>query len=516
MGKYTDPFGQADCEAELKELAEEGYRKLYFGQTPFNAAALEDKTYLIVGRRGAGKTALCHYFSFQRQIHDPIVIDVDEPTEYRKVLNKIARRADYSPELAIPHARDVWTYLIWCLLFENTKSQSEAIANACVPCRSSTRRTHSGVLHAAIDWLLDQFSSDELAPSETELSMLKDEAEFVAAREAVMSVSKVRPIFVAVDTLEKYDVGDVGLMNAISGLIEAAAGFNNEFATRGLHIKVFVSGEIFPHLMEVALQNPLKSVKRAVHMLWRAKDLLRLIAWRYHRFLKRNGLLLPISTSTIDWDDPREVLHKAWEPYFGKTIIAGNGEGEYTFPHILRHTQMRPRQLIVLCNEIANEAIEAGTFPRMGADAIARGVERGEQALATEILNSYSLVHSGVAKIVRALQHMPSTFAGSELDKRAPESARHWTAGGYSADAFSRLVVELGIVGRVVHQSEAGHVAAEFEYGQQTPLYVSHRDRCVIHPMFARMLHVVSANPSLNVMPFLVSDGDRAWLNASS
>jgi hypothetical protein len=61
MSEYADPFGLADCESELEELHEE-YQQLYFGNTPFNVSALNQRTYLIIGRRGAGKTALSHYF----------------------------------------------------------------------------------------------------------------------------------------------------------------------------------------------------------------------------------------------------------------------------------------------------------------------------------------------------------------------------------------------------------------------------------------------------------------------
>lgn len=512
MHSVSDPFGLADCESELEELHDE-YRKVYFGNTPFNAAAMEPKTYLIIGRRGAGKTALSHYFSFQTEIYNPLVIDVDEPKEYQRVLSQIAKRSAYSAELAIPHARDVWTYLIWCLIFESTKDASEKIARACIPCDKEERSTHAGFLNAAIDWLLAQFRGTDLDEDERALEQLIAGEDFSGAKSVVLELAHRRPIFVAVDTLEKYDVTDMGLMNAIAGLVEAAAAFNIKCAKHGLHIKVFVSGEIFPYLMEVALQNPLKSVKHPVHMLWRAKDLLRLIAWRYYRFLRRENLLLPLSCQQIDWDNPKDVLEKAWVPYFGRTITSKRGQQEHTFPYVLRHTQMRPRQLIELCNAIALRAIASGNFPQMAPQDIVLGIEDGESKLATEIINSYSRVHEGVAEIVRALNKMPTTFLGSELDRRAPESAPHWRAGGYSPSAFSRLAVELGIVGRIVAQSDSGHINAEFEYSQRSSMRVTHRDHCVIHPMFLGMLEIEPPTKPLIIMPFIVQSEDIAWLN---
>lgn len=512
MDELVDPFGMADCESELEELKDE-YKSLYFGQTPFNTAALNPRTYLIIGRRGAGKTALSHYFSFQHEIKNPLVIDVDEPKEYQKVLNQIARRSTYSPELAVPNARDVWVYLIWCLIFENTKDASLDISNACVPCEQLATYSHAGFLNRAIDWLLGHFRAGTLESDEHLISDFLDAETFKLAQQSVLDFAKARQIFIAVDTLEKYDVADTGLMNAIAGLVEAAAELNLKFAKKGVHTKVFVSGEIFPHLMEVSLQNPLKSVKHPVHMLWRAKDLLRLIAWRYHRFLRREKLLLPISQGPIDWDSPKDVLLKAWAPYFGKAVRNKRGETEHTFSYVLRHTQMRPRQLIELCNSIAAKSIASGNFPLMSARDIVEGINDGELKLATEIINSYSRVHEGVADIVRALHKMPMIFLGSELDKRAPESAPHWKAGGYSPSAFSQLVVELGIVGKVVDRSDSGHVSAEFEYSQRASMRVTHRDECVMHPMFFGMLHPVPPDKPIMVMPFIVQNEEASWLN---
>ena len=512
MSKYSDPFGQADCESELEELGDD-YRSIYFGNTPFNVAALNPKSYLIIGRRGAGKTALSHYFSFQRQIHNALVIDVDEPREYQNVLTQIASRSLATPELAVTNARDIWIYLIWCLIFQNRRESAVAIAEACVPCIELTNYTHAGFLNKAIDWLLGHFNAGTLDGENKQLTDFLDDKIFQAAKAAVLMSSAKNPVFVAIDTLEKYDVNDAGLMNAIAGLVEAAADFNLKYAKHGVHIKAFISGEIFPHLMEVALQNPLKSVKHPVHMLWRAKDLLRLIAWRYHTFLRKHNLLLPESLAEIDWDNPKDVLVKAWIPYFGRDTRNRRGRMEHSFSYVLRHTQMRPRQLIELCNCIAARAIASASFPRMTAHNITAGIADGEDKLATEIINSYQLIYPGVEKIIQALNRLPIVFPGSELDKRASESASHWKLGGYSPSAFSRLVVELGIVGKVANQSESGHVNAEFEYAQRTALRISHRDVCALHPMFFSKLTPTTLDRSITVMPFIVQKDEEDWIN---
>nr|RNJ67081.1 MAG: hypothetical protein EDM05_22385 [Leptolyngbya sp. IPPAS B-1204] len=55
------PFGEADCESEVKLLKQE-YSEYFFYHTRFNSSALDPSVFLIVGRRGSGKTALAHFF----------------------------------------------------------------------------------------------------------------------------------------------------------------------------------------------------------------------------------------------------------------------------------------------------------------------------------------------------------------------------------------------------------------------------------------------------------------------
>jgi hypothetical protein len=63
-------------------------------------------------------------------------------------------------------------------------------------------------------------------------------------------------------------------------------------------------------------------------------------------------------------------------------------------------------------------------------------------------------------------------------------------------------MAELGIVGRVRRTNEtAGYLDADFEYALPHRLPITHRDECVIHPMFYRRLNVAFNNPS-RVMPF--------------
>jgi hypothetical protein len=492
------PFGQANCEKELEELQSD-YSEIYFDETPFNSASIKPETYLIIGRRGSGKTALAQYFSFQNEIKNPIYIDVNEPLVFQRVLSEIASRASESRQVAIPRLEKVWQYVIWCVIFEHTRTESKVIAEACDEVCSTGRVSHliNAMFESVMTWLKD--SNDQIVDNRIEQLVNNDRLE--AAQKDVLKIAAQRPIIIAFDTLEKCNTSDDALMNAMAALVQCAAVFNHKFKNKGLHLKVFMLGEVFPYLEEDVLQNPLKSVQDAVYLFWRPKDLLRLISWRFYCYLQANDMLLKESTGEINWLNHREVLQKMWIPYFGEYIINARGLRERTLPYVLRHTQMRPRQLILLCNGIAKRAKDEGRFPRASGTDILTAIKDVEPSLAKEIINSFSETYGNVTGIVDALRTIPMIFMGNELDKRARQSASAWKE-DFTPERFRRLVAELGIVGRVRrHNKEAGYIDADFEYSLQERLALTHRDECVIHPMFYSRLNVEFNSPS-RVMPF--------------
>lgn len=300
-------------------------------------------------------------------------------------------------------------------------------------------------------------------------------------------------------------------MYALAALIEYAARFNRQYAPKNIHLKVFVAGEVLHYLKENVLQNPLKAVRDPVYLLWRPGDLLRFISWRLYRHLEETGLW-DSNKGDIDWEDYDQVLRNVWIPHFGRSLTNARNQVEDTWPYVLRHTQMRPRQLILLCNAIAKRAVEDGTFPRFEETHIVNGIKDAESDLASEVLNSFSEIYPGADRIVRALMEVPKVFTGNELDKRAHRSSKSWPPGEYDPYRFSQMLAELGIVGRVTRPlvtslkdiSAVEWIDADFEYATTQRLELTAGDVCVVHPMFYRRLNV-KLDSAARVMPFTTS-----------
>jgi archaellum biogenesis ATPase FlaH len=493
-----EPFGEADCESELKVMGSSEYSKYYFDHTRFNREALSPKVFLIIGRRGAGKTALSQFFSFQQLMPDVTTIEVDEPAAFQQLMSKMAESAASTREVAIPRLVKIWEFVIWSTIFWQLQDKDPRI-KAAVLFADQTDQV-STFIRQVLKFLVSKFlkADNDLAD---ELEDFISNERIQRAKKAVLEVVKGNKVIIALDTMENYAVRDESMMRSMGALIQCASRFSRNYARHGIYLKVFIMAEIFPYLKEEVSLNPLKFIHDEIYLQWRPKDLMRLISWRYDRYLKQNNLLTP-TISKVDWDNHHDVLKEKWEPYWGKKLQTRQGLVEETFPYVLRHTQLRPRQLIVLCNSVARQSQQGETFPRFGPDSIIEGIQRAEKRLAEEVMNSYSSVYPGAARIVEALSGLPLIFKANELDKRAPQTASQWPSGDYSSYAFRQFVSELGIVGRVRNVSEkTGIVEADFEYAGESRISLLVNDQCVIHPMFYKKLNI-RMTKNLCVYPF--------------
>lgn len=390
MLKAKNLFGFPECKQEIARFGETGYQEVFFDETPFNEPALDEECYLIIGRRGSGKSALAHYFSFQTRYPNASCVRIEEPELYREIIHRIEKAdASLPPEVLVPWLTSLWSYAIWQLLFEHFGVDAAAKAS---PVKSDSSAV-SGVEATPDKLLLKIINSLGSTKTKTE-SVLKraksrlEEAHFLKLKKAVLERSHELPVIIAIDTLEKYDVANQALMNTLSALVHCVSQMCDECAGHGIHVKVFLPGEVFPYLEDRYLLNPTKVVRNPEFLLWRPKDLLRLICWRFVTLLgrRRDGLSAPErraldQMTALDWKDSRKVYKEVWVRFFGETVQNSRGAEEETWSYVLRHTQMRPRQLITICNSIAEMARREDRFLQYGQGTHSgRDSRRGDPA----------------------------------------------------------------------------------------------------------------------------------------
>jgi hypothetical protein len=495
---FKYPFGEESCEHELEVLQEE-YPRYYYDLGRFNNEVINPETYLIVGRRGAGKSSLAKYLEFQHAIKNARCIDVDEPSVYDEAFREMAAHSSYSGDLLTAYLVKVWNYIIWSLIFDKYRHADPDIEAACffTDRKAGYARFIADLLKQLAGRILKDGGNSLVDKLEDQIASTK----FLEAQQKVLQLTPARPVIVAIDTLERFDKDDDKLMDITAALVQCASRFNMAHASRGIHLKIFIAAEIFPHLREAAIANTTKFIRHPVYLHWRPRDLMHLICWRFHRYLEQRDLLSKETAGKIDWKNFKEVLAKMWQPFFGEEV-AHNGVTERMFPYILRHTQMRPRQLVVLCNAVAKNSMQTGEFPRCNSNQIVRVIKETETDLASEVINSYARIYPRVGEILDALQTAPMLFDGSYLDRVARKTAYAWPDKTYSMASFRKLVAELGVVGRVRSYDEKSRiVAADFEYALIDRLPLNSDDKCVIHPMFYAKLQT-NVDQKLVVYPF--------------
>lgn len=495
------PFGEISFENEIEVLGNK-WEEYFFDHTPFVAGALSSDTYLIVGRRGSGKSSLMQHFLYQDTYTNSDYINIGRAENYNTELFDIARKLEYSQELAIQKLVELWDFIIWQLIFKKLVDKNGVIKKAIE--HDDDDLTASNFIKLVLRGVLKKV---DLSTGDDIIEMINeklDSRKIATAKERVLEIVKDEPLFIVIDSREQYAVSNFYEMWITAALIQCASQFNVLYARKGIHLKVCIADEIFPYMKEQFITNTLKYIRNPLYMYWRPKDLMRLICWRFFKYLKLTGLLKGQNHS-INWDSHKEVYQELWLPYFGQSIINSRGIEENTFPYILRHTHLRPRQLILVCNKIARLAKNKGEFPRFSPTTIIQGIVSSEVDLADELINSYRGIQPSTGDIISSLEGLPMEFMGNELYKAAKRTSGHWNNGEYSPLEFIKLVVELGIIGRkrglTDHQTKI--IKADFEFAVKDRLFINEKDACVIHPLFYSKLNINRNSPvSFCVYPF--------------
>lgn len=500
MAFTISPFGEGSFEEE-KILLGGQWNDYFFEHAPFNDQSLNSRTYLIVGRRGCGKSSLGEHFKYHEKPKKSGFITVDQSDDYMLQLRSTAEKLSGSSENVINSLINVWQFIIWQLIFRELRETDPDIKHVSSVVDYSDRSV-SRFITALLGGMVAKFLADN---GDQLVEMIKESItniRFDRAKEAVLRCTRKNPLIITIDSREQYSLEDWAEMNIAAALIQCASDFNTRYRHQGIHLKVFFPSEIFPHLKEKYVLNTAKHVRDPLFLHWRPKDLIRLACWRYFRYLRHHNLV-KLKESEVDWDDFNDVRNKMWVPYFGEHIKNRNDIQEETLPYVLRHTQLRPRQMIMLCNKIADLAMAERTFPRFSSNAIRAAVRHIELELADEVINSYGRIYQNVGDIILALSGLGMVFKGSELDRVAPRTASLWARGTYSPVLFRQIVAELGIVGRArgSRDNKIGIVEGDFEFAMRDRLFVTEYDECVIHPMFYAKLNTQRINGTV-VYPF--------------
>ena len=153
---FEHPFGEKSCEDEIRLLGER-YQEYYFDHAPFNEEVLLPRSYLVVGRRGSGKTSLSHYFRFQRSYKNAtsLAITSEELPQIYLDFQTCYLHTHATSELLIPFLSKVWELFIWGRILESRNPKDPATHLV----RNAVKTEHGfrGAVRSVIADLLKKF-----------------------------------------------------------------------------------------------------------------------------------------------------------------------------------------------------------------------------------------------------------------------------------------------------------------------------------------------------------------------
>jgi hypothetical protein len=485
--KHLDkPFGGNSFEEEIKIYGPE-YQDYYFNDTSFNKDALDRNVYLIIGRKGSGKSSLGNFFNSQKEIKSSKTKLVLNEHLYIEIIN-YCRNAEIKKIADIIY---IWEGIIFSIIGDNLIDADNTSLEKLL------LRTDVNIIIKSTNKKKPLISKPISIPTnndEYDYSLMEN------LKSDIYLITHNSPFILVIDSLEKYNVDDEYEMKVISALIETSYKINLESFSNNISIKVMLAAEVSSYITERYMTNNLKYFQNPLHLIWKPKGLLFMLCYKFYEYLKDKDMI-KYEKNEINWNNNSDVLEKIWNPYFGKTLFNANQIEESSFNYVLRHTQLRPRQLVYLCNEIAGMAIKNDNFPIIDSHIIVNAVSQFESHLAHEIINSYIDVYPNLNEILIALKGISKIFLGSELDKRAPRTKDKWSFLNYSPENFRKMLTEIGLIGIVQTQITKSNIDVLFEYTQKGRLQINDDDYCAIHPMFYNYLNVKTQDDPRIIYP---------------
>jgi len=506
-----EPLGPVRHERILRRRAydqqdEDPVNLLIYQAEPFDLA-LHDLHPIILGRRGSGKTAIVaamlagsgrkHYFYGRDDAindnHD-IYVFIQSWDHLDEIVNLVGIDCYHSlgsqpmwDDLLLETAARFWARHLWQAIFNQIFRDASSESN------SIDYRSKLPLVFKFIE------GRDIIDPRESITSETLQKA-FDLTRDSVLkylSATK-RRCFVIIDSLDLYPITSPRFSRILAGLLRCITNFSDSYD----RVKIYccVPEEVEPHLFthvanETRDLSPATSYSR-LH--WKPVELLKIVAERFREFLKIHlaedqNFIADISKLNFSHRDNLMTFYGAVMP---KYVTNKYGQKEDSVAYLVRHSQLLPRELILLFSRaISISHQETASWRTITSSAIVKAVDESESALARQILRPYMPVFKElIIACEHVLSELPTICTLSELHsvgKRMRKSVSMET------DDPWRTLYEIGVLG-FIDPDESNRNTQYYEYGlfhfnSHNKIRFANHLRYCVHPLFSGTWHLKRA-----------------------
>ncbi|HRJ54750.1 MAG TPA: hypothetical protein PLV64_00580 [Anaerolineales bacterium] len=380
-------FGQDSAESEKETL-----RYLYL-PTPFYERLKDTKKWLVLGRKGAGKTATCLMFFDQiknqydvslitpgsMSIAKSILIEkaslnIEEAATQKWKFVFLIEAARYLVHIATKKYGDNYTQWDMALrkvrafLVKHDDNSANQLDKALKFVRSINKVAVS---------VLKVEGALEVGKEASDGSALSDDIDtFMSDFQQASNLLKQAPIYFLVDQVDDlWDSSKEG-QDLIVGLLRAAKGINDTL--QQIKIIVFLRSDIFSYLR---FHNSDHYRSHTEMIVWSTENLKKLISLRIHKSTGKRG-----------------DVETLWSSVFPDLIDDGD-----SFDFLIQYTLMRPRDLIQLCNMCRDNALDRGKSDKIDEADIVGAIKKYSNWKSEDLISEYSVQYPFLENILRGM-----------------------------------------------------------------------------------------------------------------
>lgn len=515
LGAYItdhEPFGPVSSDDITQEL----WCELFDRENQVYANLRAKNPAYVIGRRGAGKTAFLRASAAEDPNVNVRLHTASAITEVARLLRVLGSDGQALPPESVA---DVWDAVMWhgifgsLVLYPNGNNPFDARQVERI--RFYLEDLIGGLPVRNPQRLLAIFCRQFAEQAETNQMLVSDPTAF-----AVKGVYLDEMIEVASELFNATDEEPVVLMDSMEDFRDVLTLYTDTFT--GLFMRIGRAAQpsapyrvrfSFPaeliHRLQGMSANPPKDFSKRIFLHWSSREIAQIAAYRFHRYLQLHHAeelqARPelARLSTFGRDSALDLLKSV----LPATVRGEVGVGEDTIAYVLRHTQLLPRQLLWILNEVWSKNASNGGSPLAVSEAaVIEGIRTVEKEIVDEIFKAYELVHPLAKEACRAIvKHLPRRFDNSKLHeafnqhgkaalRRAyDESVEQRATAAMSVDydlvsmdyfQFRAMLGEVGCIGRLFKETERYSVAY-FEYAIPGRLELGDRDEFCVHPLFS-------------------------------
>lgn len=489
LGPLAMPLGELVKARRVHDL-------LFDGDNALGRRSVQLQPSLLIGRRGSGKTAFLHHLCFADHYQHQIVVDSAQVfLDVSTRLKDLFETDGVDQFNFVENIGKIWRAIFLTsaisLVYSKNSHQSDPhirTMRAFLEASGTLRITSPRSILRSITTLARKSYQGQYAPfADFFEEIFVPEIGFDGAVNAMIAFSErhKQNTIILIDSMEQFPIHNANASYALSGLLHAIGRLRLEYLP--VKICLCLPSELYEHILAFST-NPEKDLGHRLILQWRAHELLKLCAHRFDHYL---GRVLCTSTNDISRlpQHPDKATVKAfWRQFLPRDVVNRQGIVEESLPYILRHTQLLPRHLIGILNEVVRLALSKDSERlAIAEDDLRRGLRLAAESICNGIISSYAQVHREArAMCANLLPHLNHTFSMGDFQIRL----RHHGKGlmPHYQDAF-RMFKEIGAIGIVTKETDK-YFVGQFEYTEPGSLAYRETDLFCVHPVFGDAFRV--------------------------